>query len=227
MSDQLQLRRDTLANIQAAVPAQGEAAFATDTGQLFIGDGATPGGVFMAPSFAFPGYIGGRFYPAGSTNGGTFTLVANTLYAIPFIALAKVAFTKLSVNVTTGVAATNARIGIYTNATGVIAPGALIAGSDSGSFSTATAGLKESTGLSIALNPGFYWFAVMSGGAPTLTGCNGNTLAPFLYGMSSLGISANELGYSASQSFGAMPSSFPAGTVTLGANALPLIGARL
>jgi hypothetical protein len=67
----------------------------------------------------------------------------------------------------------------------------------------------------------------MSGGAPTLTGCNGNTLAPFLYGMSSLGISANELGYSASQSFGAMPSSFPAGTFTLGANALPLIGARL
>jgi hypothetical protein len=134
MSDQLQLRRDTLANIQAAVPAQGEAAFATDTGQLFIGDGATPGGVFMAPSFAFPGYIGGRFYPAGSTNGGTFTLVANTLYAIPFIALAKVAFTKLSVNVTTGVAATNARIGIYTNATGVIAPGALIAAATADRF---------------------------------------------------------------------------------------------
>lgn len=227
MSDQLQLRRDTLANIQAAVPAQGEAAFATDTGQLFVGDGATPGGVFMAPSFASPGYISGRYYPAGSTNGGTFTLTANTLYAIPFVPLAKVTFTKLSVNVTTGVAATNGRIGVYANTAGTLAPGALIAGSDSGSFSTATTGLKEITGLSIALNPGFYWFAVMSSGAPTLTGCNGSVLAPLIYGMSSLSISANEFGYAASQSFGAMPATFPAGALTLGPNALPLIGARL
>jgi len=228
MSDQLQLRRDTLANIQAAIPAQGELAYATDTAQLFIGDGATPGGILQGPSAPFPGYKAGRYYTASSTSATGFTVAANTIYGVPFLAAARVTFTKLSINVTTGIAATSARIGIYANSPSTIGPGALVAGSDSGSFSTASAGVQEVTGLSITLNPGFYWFAAIFSGTPTVTGCNGfGVLLPLLIGMSSPGAANNDFGYSASQTFGAMPATFPAGTFINTNNAMPLIAARL
>lgn len=39
------LRRDTAANINAITPAEGEPAYCTDTKELRMGDGATPGGI--------------------------------------------------------------------------------------------------------------------------------------------------------------------------------------
>jgi hypothetical protein len=228
MSDQLQLRRDTLANIQAATPAQGELAFATDTDQLFIGDGVTPGGVLLAPSIPFFGYRSGRFYTSTTTSALSFAVIANTLYATPFLALTRVTFTKLSLYVTAGVAATNARIGMYTTSSSAAAPASLLAGSDTGSFSTAAAGLQEVTGLSITLSPGFYWIASMFSGTPTVMGCNGiSILIPPLYGTTALNQTQNDLGYVASQTFGALPASFPAGGFTTTTNALPIVGARL
>ena len=56
MSIQVQLRRDTLANIQANHGAQGELFYATDTGELYAQDGSTNGG--------FP--ANGRQMPFGS-----------------------------------------------------------------------------------------------------------------------------------------------------------------
>lgn len=227
MSDQFQLRRDTLANIAAATPAQGELAYATDTDQLFVGDGATNGGVPLGPSIPFFGYKSGRFYTNGSTSTTSFTVAANTLYAAPFFALTRVTFTKLSLYVTSGVAG-NARIGLYTNAPTSVAPGSLVAGTDSGSFSTAAAGLQEVTGLSFTLVPGFYWMAAMFSGAPSVMGVNGaSILIPYLYGASTLNASQLDYGYVASQTFGAMPASFPAGALTTATNALPIVGARL
>ncbi len=44
MSVQVQLRRDTLANVLANHGAQGELFVSTDTNKLFIQDGATNGG---------------------------------------------------------------------------------------------------------------------------------------------------------------------------------------
>ena len=228
MSDQLQLRRDTLANVQAATPAQGELAFATDTDQLFIGDGATAGGLLLGPSIPFFGYKSSRFYTGGSTSASSFTVAANTLYAIPFFALSRATFTRLGLYVTAGAAGANARIGLYTNSPSTVGPGSLVAGTDSGSFSTAVAGLQEVTGLSIALLPGFYWIAAMFSGAPSVMGCNGGSvLMPYLCGMSTMNATQNDLGYVASQTFGALPASFPAGSLITTTNALPLLGARL
>jgi hypothetical protein len=130
--------------------------------------------------------------------------------------------------VTAGVAATNARLGVYANSASAIGPGALVAGSDSGSFSTASAGVQEVSGLSFTLNPGFYWFAAIFNGAPSVTGCNGlGVFLPILIGMSAPGAANNDLGYSASQTFGALPATFPAGSFVNTTNALPLIAARL
>jgi hypothetical protein len=75
MSDQLQLRRDTLANIQAATPAQGELAYATDTKRLSIGDGATAGGNPLMPG-NLAGALG--IIPYLPPPQGRLTLTSNT-----------------------------------------------------------------------------------------------------------------------------------------------------
>ena len=208
MSDQLQIRRDTAANIAAATPAQGEFAMETDTAIIRVGDGITQGALYQGLGALHSGWASGRYYPAGVASVQIFTMAANTLYAIPFAILRAVTFTKASFNVTTG-AGTNGRIGVYRAASGL--PTSLVA--DSGNLSTATTGLKEATGLTIALNPGLYFAACMSDNAPALTGCQGqNMLWGMLFGLGeSTAPAVTESGaMSVSQAFGAMPSNFPA-----------------
>jgi len=40
-----QLKRGTIDRVLLYVPAEGEPVYATDTNQLFVGDGTTPGGI--------------------------------------------------------------------------------------------------------------------------------------------------------------------------------------
>ncbi len=46
----LQIRRGTYAEIQTIIPQAGELIYATDTEQLFVGDGSTVGGISVTPS---------------------------------------------------------------------------------------------------------------------------------------------------------------------------------
>ena len=208
MSDQLQIRRDTAANVAAAMPAQGELAMETDTAIIRVGDGVTPGGLYQGLGALHAGWASGRYYAAGVASVQNFTMVANTLYAIPFAILRVVTFTKASFNVTTA-AGTNGRIGVYKAANGL--PTSLVA--DSGNLSTATTGVKEATGMAIALNPGLYFAACMSDNAAVLTGCQGqNMLWGMLFGLGEVAAPAvTESGaMSVAQTFGAMPANFPA-----------------
>jgi len=45
----LRIRRGTDAERQTIVPLQGEPVYVTDTNKLFIGDGATQGGILVGP----------------------------------------------------------------------------------------------------------------------------------------------------------------------------------
>ncbi|HUK60237.1 MAG TPA: hypothetical protein VLV50_13485 [Stellaceae bacterium] len=70
---QLQLRRDTAANIAAITPAQGEPIYDVTNGTLRVGDGATPGGTMLAGPYAF-----GTWTPtlagAGTAGSPTYTI---------------------------------------------------------------------------------------------------------------------------------------------------------
>lgn len=219
MSDQVQIRRDTLANIQAATPAQGELWMATDADLLVIGDGATQGGIPMGPSFPFVAYVSGRYYLVGSPNNSTFTVAANTIYGMPFIAMRKVTFTKAGLQVSSGVAG-NAHIGIYSNIANGFGPGALL--QDFGAVSTASPGAQEITGLSIPLNPGLYWMAALFSAAPTVLTCGGlGAPAAQILGSSSPAQATNDVAVDASQAYGALPGTFPSFTSITTNNSFP------
>jgi len=118
------------------------------------------------------------WYAAGGANAvamNTKTLVANTAYAIPFVAPDRGATVdRMEVYVTTGVAATNIRLGIYSNLseTGLY-PGTLLV--DAGAASSATSATKITLTISQALTPGqLYWVVCVSNGAPTIRGISSN-----------------------------------------------------
>lgn len=226
MSDQLQLRRDTFANIQAATPAQGELAFATDTDELFAGDGATAGGIRVGPSFAIPGYVAGRYYFGMGASPTTLAVAANTLYANPFFCLKRVIFTKIGAYVATA-AGTHGRVGVYNwgYATGL--PSSLLI--DGGAISDAATGYQENTGLSITLNPGVYALVFLADSTPTMQiVTNGGFQALAQLALGSSGATAGaESAITVPQTYGPLPATFPtAGLAYLTAGG-PAVGLRL
>lgn len=222
MSEQLQLRRDTQANIATVTPAAGEPAFDTTRAALLIGDGASLGGVPQAALAFFAGYASGRYYFPGPTSTATATLAANTLYCAPFVNLQKQTFTKLGVEIATA-AGTNGRLGVYNWASGL--PTTLLL--DAGAVSDATTGYKEITGLVLTLNPGLYGLAFLPDGAVTVRVTAGGN--PF-FAQLALGATgsnlAGEVMLSVAQSYGALPNNFPPSPTYLSTAAIA-IGLRL
>lgn len=83
---QRQLRRGTAAQIAAATPASGELWWATDTKQLFVGDGSTVGGNLVAmessvgswtPALSFGSGAVGMTY---ATQSGSYMVVGNRVH---------------------------------------------------------------------------------------------------------------------------------------------------
>jgi hypothetical protein len=82
MSTQLQLRRDTTANIGAITPAQGEPIYDVSRKALVLGDGATAGGLCATP-FAgtwTPQLEFGGTIVAGTTASGVWTQIGNLVF---------------------------------------------------------------------------------------------------------------------------------------------------
>jgi hypothetical protein len=103
--------------------------------------------------------------PMGGTSGAQ-ALTADRLYKVPFHVSKALTITKAALRVTTSVASTNVRIGIRNMNQSTGEPTTLV--SDIGSVSSASAGRKTFTGLSIALQPGWYYMEMVSDGAPSV-----------------------------------------------------------
>lgn len=224
MSDQLQLRRDTAANIAGATPADGELALATDTRALTVGDGATLGGVPLGLAALLPGgYVSGRYYFPGPTSASTVVVAANTLYVAPMIVLKKQTFTKIGAEIVTG-AGTNARLGVYNWAGGL--PSTLLV--DGGAISSSSIGYHENTGLVITLNPGVYGLAFLPDNTPTvrIAGTGGwQWIANLQMGASNSGV-AVELAINVPQAYGALPGTFPTASLAYQTSGPPNVGLR-
>jgi hypothetical protein len=175
-----------------------------------------------------------RYHKAGTTNytalymaglnGGvtqtTLALVANRFYAVPFIAPDRGGtLDLLEVYVTTGVASTNIRLGIYGNTSEAgLYPGSLVL--DAGASSSATSSTKISLSISQALTPGaLYWLVCLSDGAPTIRAGSANAADPILGSPNSSGTAITTHLY-ATQTYGALPGTFP-GSPTAGQAAFP------
>ena len=154
-------------------------------------------------------YYGGIFMPAG-----IITLVADTLYGVPFFVGKGETFTRIGINVNTGAGGTNARLGIYNVEDGVVSTLVL----DAGTVSTATGGDKEIT-ISQTLSAGLYLLVAVSDGTPELTayvnnssGFSTRALVAHIFGGNTSGNVSAPI--NASFTYGALAASFPTPTAT-------------
>jgi hypothetical protein len=140
----------------------------------------------------------------------TTAISASTIRLHPFIVERATTFDAIAANVTNLVLSTNIRLAIYTD-DGNCYPNALVSGSDSGNLSSATAGVKSfQFASSITLQPGLYWLAINSDGGPTVRAIPQNGALPILGYDNTLSTIAGS-GYTVSSTFGAFPSTLPAG----------------
>lgn len=180
------------------------------------------------------GWVAGRFYNVcpGSTP-GTVTPAASTIYAVPFRAPGNVPIQTLSANVTAGTTGGKVRFGIYADSNG--APGALVAGSDSGDqVATSGAAATFTPSAPLVLNEGWYWLALEAAATTTLPtlsafaagyGADNNALLGQDTLAHAIATTVQEaMGVSATLTYGALPATFPtaAYALVLGA-AVPMV----
>ena len=177
-------------------------------------------GVEIAGAFknALP-WVTGRFYglPEGATLAGVLT-VASTIYAVPVFVPNAVTVSSLNVGVVTGQTGGLVRCALYAD-TGAGAPGALVAGTDSGSLDAASTEVSTKGSLAVSLAAGWYWAAVTAYATstmPTITGATAIYASSLNASMGNdstadaLATSAKAAtGVSAAFTYAAMPATFP------------------
>lgn len=168
-------------------------------------------------------------YVAGQVQGtghGTGAAIALYVIARPFVAPMRASPTvdRIGVYVTTGVAATNVRLGIYDSrasygtrgrSTANLVPGRLLY--DSGNLSTATSSTAATASPNLVLVPGrLYWAVAFYDGAPTMRSASAAAMSPFFGQPNSIaGTSAilnfigTASGGDAMAAFGALSTNFP------------------
>jgi len=130
-------------------------------------------------------------------------MVANTLYAVPFLAARDMTVDRIAVNVITVASGKSARMGVYKDGTNLY-PGSLLL--DAGEVSVDTGGVKAIT-INQALPKGLYWLTIVSNGTPTIR--------TIYYPHTILGINSAhtsfQVGWSVSHSYAALPDPLTAG----------------
>jgi hypothetical protein len=208
---------DAIKNLVAALSAHANLKLEDD--QLMIWEAAANQGRKIAPQTvlqpALPlyGYRTG-FYHFGimdTDTTGTVTISANNLYAIPFQVLRPYNFQAIGCHVTTGVVGGTIRLGVYKD-DGNGYPGALA--QDVGTVTTDVIEVKELL-ASIPLKTGPHWLALLSDVAPQLrrTGQNAVSNGSVLGMVDALLESGTKRihGLRGNQTFGVLPTPFPAG----------------
>jgi hypothetical protein len=140
---------------------------------------------------------------------------ANSLRVFPWKVHRAVTLTAVRAEVTTLIAATTFRLGIYAD-NGSAYPGALVAGSDVTTLDSAATGVKVNTFASaITLSPGLYWVAINNSGAPTLRAVGLGAIENVLGAAVSMGANLAITGWSVTQPYAALPSAFPVNATIL------------
>jgi hypothetical protein len=169
------------------------------------------------------GYASGRYYfgLCSQPISNTALLTADRLYARPFYVAQTETFTKIGIEVTSAVAASVIRLGIYNMANGL--PTALIL--DAGTVDGSSTGLKEIT-ISQELESGLYAVAWVSNGAPTVRQSSAlNVFGAHIFGASAADVAAGSMpiGVYYAYPYGALPVNYSA-SVTYNSNSTALGG---
>lgn len=207
---------DEIATTTAAAGAIPKAGSNTKLSQLWIPEGGYQ-------DFAHPGTSQYEAWFAANCVAHTAfsaqALVANRMYAMPFVAPGRTGCTldRLGINVTTG-SAGNARLGIYNDSSGY--PGTLLL--DAGTVVTTNIAVVTVT-ISQALVPGNrYWLVYVSNATPTVRSIPVNCCSHALGFARTLGTAGN-CGLYVAFTYGTLPTPFPSSPTMITANPIPAL----
>lgn len=194
-----------------AVSAKGDMWYRSDLDQVRASDGGAGQPLTIGPTGNIPVVrsTGWHNLPGyGNAAGVNFPL--DRLYAIPLWTGRSATLTGVSINVTTLLAASSVRMGLY-ESDGVL-PTTLVA--DYGTVTTATTGLRTLTGLSSAVRPVLYFLALGRQGAAGTLGLSSRSTWEPIVSDTSPTIASNTNAYFIDGVSGALPGTFgtPAGT---------------
>jgi len=161
---------------------------------------------------------------ASSGVGQAYTAASGSLRAFPFLVTDALTFTTIKTRVSTLQAGGKYRIGIYTAKTdGTIYPDTLVSGTDIQEYDASATGTQESTTVNITLQPGLYWVANLANAAIGLDGYTSHSLIALdVDDVLSNGFTNNR--FLVAQTYGAMPTTFPAGATFGGGSNYPVVG---
>jgi hypothetical protein len=132
-----------------------------------------------------PGYVSGRYYLT-LWQGLLFSsnaISSNSVRLTPMFIKERVTISELGTLVTAAVASTNIQAALYNSHATTKRPTTLVG--NTGNLSSAAVAYVSGalSGGNVTLDPGFYWFAMNSSGAPSVVtlAANGN-IVPFLHG---------------------------------------------
>lgn len=168
-----------------------------------------------------------RWYIGGMVAGGTMStgaVVADNVYASPFMVGAPITLNDMGVNVVTGAALTNVRIGIYKDKNNY--PADLVV--EAGEVATATSSTFASVALGTPqkLQPGLYWFTIAVSGGPTLRYITTGQFVPLLGLNNTAGTTAPNTGWTHAFTYATLPSTFPSSSPAISGSNFPAIYAR-
>jgi hypothetical protein len=153
--------------------------------------------------------VSGRYYETPLALSSSMTAVLavtkDVLYATPFFVPETTTFTGIGIEVTTGVASSSVRLGVYADGGGV--PNTLVL--DAGAVATTGVGFSE-IAISQALAPGWYWLAGVFSHTPTVRAKASSHVHDGL-GLTSNTDTTPHPGWSAAQAYGVLPNPFSAG----------------
>lgn len=162
----------------------------------------------MAASPNFNFYMPGIYYDAsfmGTLNSPTYLGVANALDLLPFFVTRDLNVTEFTVGVTTGVAATNARVVIY-EANDNSVPGRKVYESVDLSTATSTTAPAIAASFTFLANK-LYWIGTHCSGAPNLRGVRDYAVMPLGFSTGGVLVTGN-LMLRRSVTYGSAPAAY-------------------
>jgi hypothetical protein len=158
---------------------------------------------------------------AGTALAGS-ALAANRMYAMPFISPKAITIDQIGVYVST-LSTTTARLGIY-NDNGNCYPGTLLL--DAGTIDVTATGAKKIAINQVLGTNKLYWFVIVCAATPSIYCIPVAAVISILGTSSALG-TAQYAGLYVSQTYGALPGTFPASPTMITAAPIPCIWIRL
>lgn len=194
-------------SVSATAPTTGQ--ILKFNGTIYAPSADNSSGVIVNRNWCVGG-TGRWFFPDYKTGAITATAQSAGLLRLSLVHLdSEITIQALGLNVTT-TAVGNARIGVY-SANADRLPDALLL--ETGDINVGTLGARSETVSPLTLQPGLYYLGVLNSVSVSLSSVTNNNNLAFVFGSTSIQTTSHGVGFSATATYGALPTTCPPVTV--------------